>query len=367
MSRSTTATNTTLRPIGFADLKGWVDDDHHAALTTFRRGIAAVADHPPKLRPLGPDPRQLTTLLRRADALHEPVTDEDARAFFEDAFVPHDVVPPKGPAHFTGYYEPDVAGSRVPSDAFPVPLHARPDDLVEIVPGSATPPLDPQFRFARKAVDGGHIEYDDRRAIMQGALDGRGLELAYVADAVEAFFIHVQGAARIRLAEGGTLRVTYAAKSGHPYTPIGRVLIDRGALPAGGVTMRTIRDWLAAHRQERDAVLAENRSYIFFREVVADDPELGPIAAAKVPLTAGRSLAVDRTLHAFHAPVWVETVEPDGTPFHRLMVAQDTGSAIVGPARGDIFFGSGDDAGEIAGATNASGRFVLFKPRETGH
>ncbi len=160
------------------------------------------------------------------------------------------------------------------------------------------------------------------------------------------------------------MRVTYAAKSGHPYTAIGRELVTMGALPKGGATMQAIRAWAAAHPEETPALLARNRSFIFFREAPVDDPELGPVAAAKVPLSAGRSLAVDRLIHSFGAPVYVEATLPDGTPWRRLMVAQDTGSAIVGPARGDIFVGSGDAAGAIAGALQSRGRFILFWPRE---
>jgi membrane-bound lytic murein transglycosylase A len=171
----------------------------------------------------------------------------------------------------------------------------------------------------------------------------------------------VQGAARIKLAEGGEMRVTYAAKTGHPYSPIGKALLQRGVAPP--VTMQVIRAWLAAHPDELPAVLATNRSYIFFREATVADPSLGPIAAAKVPLSAGRSLAVDRLLHTFHTPVFVDTTTPDGAPWRRLMVAQDTGSAIVGPGRGDIFFGSGDAAGEIAGRMKANGGFFVLAPR----
>jgi membrane-bound lytic murein transglycosylase A len=162
------------------------------------------------------------------------------------------------------------------------------------------------------------------------------------------------------------MRVTYAAKSGHPYTPIGRVLVETGALPKGGATMQTIRAWLAAHPGEAAGIMARNRSFIFFREASVDDPALGPVAAAKVPLTAGRSLAVDRLIHSFGTPVFVATTLPGGAAFRRLMVAQDTGTAIVGAARGDIFFGSGDEAGKIAGAMQAGGRFVVLMPRAAG-
>jgi membrane-bound lytic murein transglycosylase A len=256
-----------------------------------------------------------------------------ARSFFETEFQPFAI---DGQGFFTGFYEPEVAGSLTPTAEFRIPLHRMPPDL-------------PEWR--------------DRAAVMAGALGGMGLELVWLCDPIDAFFIHIQGAARIALTDGRTMRVTFAGKSGHPYTAIGRVLVDKGALTRDTADMAGICAWLAAHPDEMPAVLAANRSYIYFREALVDNPTLGPVAAAKVPLTAGRSLAVDKAIHAFHTPVWVETALPSGAPFRQLLVAQDTGSAIIGPARGDIFFGSGDAAGAIAGAMRANGRFVVLLPR----
>jgi membrane-bound lytic murein transglycosylase A len=234
---------------------------------------------------------------------------------------------------------------------------------VEFDPAAPPPGIDPELRFARKTAEG-FAPYPDRAAIEAGFLAGRGLEIVWLADPVDAFFIQVQGAARIRLADGHTLRVTYAAKTGHPYTPIGRVLVEMGALKKGAVTMQSIRAWLAAHPAEARGVMQKNRSFVFFREAPVGNEKLGPVAAAKVPLIAGRSLAVDRLLYGFHLPIFVDTRLPDGTAFRRLMIAHDTGSAIVGPARGDIFFGSGDEAGAIAGAMQAEGGFYVLVPRE---
>ncbi|HET7717965.1 MAG TPA: MltA domain-containing protein [Bauldia sp.] len=352
-----------LMPVAFADIPGWSEDDHAAALAAFRRGAAALAEHPPKRRAIGLDPAALAATVRAAASLPSATSADAARGFFEANFTALEVRPGEGGAFFTGYYEPIVAGSRQPSADFAVPLYAPPDDLVEIDPDTPPAGMEPGYRFARKTAEG-FAPYFDRGAIDAGALRGRGLEIAFLADPVDAFFIHVQGAARIRLAEGGEMRVTYAAKSGHPYTSIGRELIAIGALPKGGATMRTIRGWLKAHPAEASAVMARNRSYIFFREAPVDDPGLGPVAAAKVPLTAGRSLAVDRLIHSFGTPVFVATTLPDGSPWQRLMVAQDTGSAIVGPARGDIFLGSGEAAGEVAGALQSGGRFIVLWPRE---
>ena len=353
-----------LQAIEFKDIPGWGEDRHGAALAAFRRGAAVLADHPPKTRVTGIDVGALAAVITEADGLPE-ADDAAARAFFEARFVPHEVVPNAGAGFFTAYYEPVVTGSRQRSPAFATPIYARPDDLVEIDPDDPPAGIDAGTRFARRTADG-LTPYPDRGAIQDGVLEGRGLEIVWLADPIDAFFIHIQGAARIRLAEGGETRITYAAKSGHPYTPIGRVLIESGALPPGGATMATIRGWLADHPDEAAAVMAKNRSFIFFREAPVEDPALGPVAAAKVPLTAGRSLAVDRLVHSFHMPVWVDTRLPDGTPFRRLMVAQDTGSAIVGAARGDLFLGSGEAAGAVAGAMSGKGRFVLFVPRPAG-
>lgn len=313
-----------------------------------------VGEHPPKPRSLGVDAAALAALVERAAT----VAPENARAFFETEFSPYAIAQA---GFFTGYYEPEVAGSLTPTAEFTVPLHRPPADLVEIEPGSAAG-LDPTVRFARKTPTG-LAEHHDRAAVMGGALAGQNLALVWLRDPVDAFFIHVQGAARIRLPDGATLRVTYAAKSGHPYTPIGRAVADRAGIARETVTMQAIRAWLADHPDETPAILAANRSYIYFREAPVSDPALGPIAAAKVPLTPGRSLAIDRLVHTFHTPAWLETTLPSGAAFRRLVVAQDTGSAIVGPARGDIFFGSGDEAGATAGAMRATGRFVVLLPR----
>jgi membrane-bound lytic murein transglycosylase A len=347
-------------PLDFDALPGWAADDHAAAYRAFRLSALAAKDHPPKTRAIGLDGDALAERLAQALALPEDLPAAAARAFFEHCFAPVEIAP--GSGFFTGYYEPVVQGSRRRGGRFQTPLYAVPDDLVEFDQAAPPPGIDPALRFARRT-ERGFVPYYDRAAIEAGALAGKGLELVFLADPVDAFFIHIQGAARIDLAEGGTMRVTYAAKSGHAYTPIGRVLIEEGALEKGKATMQTIRAWLAAHPDKAAAVMNANRSFIFFREAPVEDPHLGPVAAAKAPLTAGRSLAVDRLLHSFHTPVWIETALADGKPWQRLMIAQDTGSAIVGPARGDIFFGSGDAAGALAGGMAAKGRFVLLMPR----
>lgn len=212
--------------------------------------------------------------------------------------------------------------------------------------------------FGRQTA-GGTVPFFDRGEIERGALDGRGLEIAWLADKVDLFFVHVQGAARLAMADGTERRVTYAAKSGHAFIGPGRILANLGEIPLKDVTMQSIRAWFSVNPDRIDEILWQDRSFIFFRDAPVDDPALGPIAAAKVPLTAGRSLAVDRRLHTFATPIFVEVPQMD---FARLMVAQDTGSAIVGPARGDIFCGSGDAAGESAGIIKHPASFTMLVP-----
>ena len=359
-----TEPNASRVPVSFDALDGWRADDHAAAWRAFHLSAVHAASNPPKTRALGIDGATLAQVAAIAAAMPAALDREAARTFFETHFQPLRVVEP-ATGFFTGFYEPEVAATSTPTAGFAVPLHAPPPELVEIDETDPPPGLESGMRFARHTADG-FEPFFDRGAIERGALDGRGLEIAYLADRVDALFVHIQGAARLRLSDGTLTRVTYAAKSGHAYTPVGRVMLERGLLPKGGVTMQSIRDWFAAHPDEASDVIWQNRSYIFFREAPVTDPALGPIAAAKVPLTAGRSLAVDRTLHTFHAPVWIDTrlpAEEGGGAFRRLMVAQDTGSAILGPGRGDIFFGSGDEAGRIAGRMQAAGDFVVLAPR----
>jgi membrane-bound lytic murein transglycosylase A len=190
--------------------------------------------------------------------------------------------------------------------------------------------------------------------------------IAWLEDKVDLFFVHVQGAARLEMEDGQTMRVTYAAKSGHPFTGPGGVLADLGEIPREKVTMQSIRAWLRANPHRMDEILWRNRSFIFFREMTVDDADAGPVAAAKVQLTAGRSIAVDRLLHPFGTPFYVHAPSLTafgGTSFRRLMIAQDTGSAIVGAARGDLFTGSGAAAGEIAGIIRHPADFYALVPR----
>jgi len=350
------------RIVSFGDLPGWREDDQTGAYAAFRRSAFHVLTKPYRTGALG------LGFSAFADAYAEARDFErqDARAFFERHFVPARIAPGDRPSGFvTGFYEPDVEASPVRTDRFTVPLLARPADLVDVDDANRPEAMDPYLAFARGTPEG-LVEYFDRQAIEQGALAGQELEIAWLADPVDAFFVHVQGAARLRMTDGSLRRVTYAAKSGQRFTGPGGVLVELGEIPLEKVTMQSIRAWFEANPHRVDEILWRNRSYIFFREAPVEQAELGPIAAAKVPLTPGRSMAVDRLLHTFGTPFFIDAPRLTafgGAPFRRLMIAQDTGSAITGPARGDLFAGSGDAAGEIAGVVRAEADFFALVPR----
>lgn len=289
-----------------------------------------------------------------------------ARHFFERHFAPH-AVKPEGQARgfVTGFYEPEIEASPVRTGRFRFPLLARPADLLDVDDANRPAGFDPYLAFGR-ATHNGIVEYYDRQAIEQGALAGKGLEIAWLADSVDAFFIHIQGAARLVMTDGTRKRITYAAKSGQRFTGPGGVLVELGEIPPAAVTMQSIRRWFHDNPHRTDEILWRNRSYIFFREAPVENDGLGPIAAAKVPLSPGRSIAVDRVLHTFGTPFFIVAPTLDafgGKGFERLMIAQDTGSAITGPARGDLFAGSGPDAGEIAGVIRHPADFIALVPR----
>ena len=308
-------------PPAYRGLAGWSGDDHRHAFEAFRIGCAKRGRGPMGLDlPPGWDAGCATR--------------ESARRFFEDAFVP--VRLDRGEdGLFTGYYEPEILGSRFRHGPYQHPIHAKP-------------------ARGRKR--------HSRADIMRGALAGQGLELFWLADPVDAFFLEIQGSGRIRLAEGGVARVGYAGQNGHRYYAIGRKLVEQGIATPEEISAEGLKAYLRANPVRAIKLMNLNPSYVFFREITDLDPAMGPIGAMGVPLTAGRSLAVDRHVHGLGLPVWVETTVA-GQPWHRLMVAQDTGGAIKGPARGDIFFGTGDQAGQLASHQRAPGRSWTLVPR----
>ena len=357
-----------LSPRDFSDLPGWSDAELGPAFAAFRRSAPRFLDGSSATGRLGVEAGAFRPAA--AAALREPVG-TDARRFFETWFAPAFLTPKGDDASvrgfLTGYYEPEVEASLTRTERFTVPLYRPPADLVKIDDATRPPSLDPSFRFAQCRNDGSLGEYPDRGAIEAGFLEGRQLEIAWLVDPVDAFFIHIQGSARLRLGDGRRIRVTYAAKTGHPFTAIGRILVDEGELTLAEADMDGIRAWLAAHPARVRPLLERNRSFIFFREAVVEDEALGPVAAAKVPLTPLASIAVDRELHTFGAPFFIAAADPvigGDAPFRRLMIAQDTGSAILGPARADIFVGSGFEAGRIAGRVRHPADFFMLLPHD---
>lgn len=356
-----------LEPATFADLKGWKGDDPSDLFLAMRD----CRDHIRNVKPYRSGSLGLTSddLLKLFDEIdeQEPKDAAQARQFFEERCQPFFIRRGDGRRGFvTAFYEPEIAVSAIPDETYRYPFYRRPADLIDLDDSNRPADIDPSYMFARLS-DGVVSPYPDRGEIDRGYLSGRQLEIAWAKSKVDVFFVHVQGAARLRYEDGRTGRITYAAKAGHPFSAVGRLLLDRGVLDPATISMQTIRDWLYAHPDQVDEVLWHNRSYIFFRDAPVENPAQGPIAAAKVPLVAGRSLAVDRLIHTFGFPFFIQSESlthlDGGASFGRLMLALDTGSAIVGPARGDIFTGSGYDAGELAGTVRHDADFYILVPK----
>ncbi|WHA41285.1 murein transglycosylase A [Agrobacterium larrymoorei] len=357
-----------LKEVSFEELQGWRDDDPSALFASMGDILAHLERSKPyRTGALGLTADDLKQLLIKANAA-EIGSAEKARAFFEANCVPFRIdLPEKKRGFVTAFYEPELEVSASPDAIWKYPIYNRPADLVDLDDGNRPADMDSYYAFGLEK-DGKISVYPDRQAIDQGYLDGRGLEIAWAKSKVDLFFVHVQGAARLRFPDGTLKRITYSAKAGHRFSPIGRLLLDRGELDPATISMQTIRHWLAEHPEQVDEVLWHNRSYIFFREAAVEGLEQGPIAAAKVQLVAGRSLAVDRLIHTFGFPFFISSPSlthlDEGHSFGRLMLALDTGSAIVGPARGDIFTGSGYEAGELAGTVRNEADFTILIPRE---
>lgn len=356
-----------LRAARFAELPGWSEDDPRPALEAFARSCRVLLRRP-RDEPMGRDPAlgRVADWLRACDALREPQADPaSARRRVEDHLRPW-LATDRGASEglVTGYYEPLLEGALAPDAVHRYPLYERPDDLVTVELGCFDPSLEGR-RIAGRVERGRLVPYPTRAEIDAGALAGRGLELAWVADPVALFFLHVQGSGRIRLVEGGELRVGYAEQNGHPYRAIGRDLVEMGALAREEVSMQRIKAWLAAHPERTFELLHKNPSYVFFRRLELEPGAPGPPGSQGVALTPGRSIAVDRRFVPLGTPLWLDTTAPfpEGErPLRRLVVAQDTGGAIRGPVRGDVFWGSGSEAEHTAGHMKSRGRYWLLLP-----
>jgi len=350
----------TVSPTAFTSLAGWTSGRQAETLVALNRSCVRFAKQPSS-RSLGAngiagtmgDWRQVCMAAKALPTGNN----ETARRFFEKWFSAYQVT---GEGLFTGYYEASLRGSLRPGGRFRTPLYKRPANLVMVDLGK----FDSDWKGKRTAgtvVDGRLKPFADRVAIRNGALTGKGLELVWVDDPVDAFFLQVQGSGRVELAEGGVLRVGYDGHNGHRYRSIGKAMIERGYLKRDEVTLQSIRGWLAAHPEKTDEILNLNRSFIFFR-VLKDG---GPVGSQGVALVSGRSLAVDRRFIPMGVPLWLDTTDPldPARPLRRLMVAQDTGGAIKGPVRGDVFFGAGALAEQRAGHMKQKGRYTLLLPK----
>ena len=340
--------NAQIEPLSFAALDGWKDDDHAAAFGTFLKSCGAILNAGKGVRTARPFLGALFKACERAVAAG-PLDRAHARAFFEDNFKPVRVMPGGQPdGFFTGYYETEVDGSRFPSDEYTIPIYAAPAETVRKRQSKVFSDL-------------------DRTKIEDGALAGKDLEICYVKNPVDAFFAQIQGSTRVKLDTGKLLRLNYVASNGQPYTPVGKFLIDRGIVSKEDMTMDKIREFMESNPDEGKELRRKNRSFVFFHETSlgAQDECVG---AQGVTLTPGRSLAVDKHVHVYGTPIWVDAALPidsekPETKFQRLLFAQDTGSAIVGPARADIYFGHGEEVSHVAGRIKQFGKFVMLVPQ----
>jgi len=353
-------------PLAWADVKGWGADDHLAAYKTFRASCRSInaqngAAEPKALGASLSEPCRVAKTLDLTD-------DAKAKTFFEENFAPLRISRLGEPDGFvTGYYEPVLEGSRTQTDVYNVPVYRRPSNL--FVRGYkqdsiSLPNKGPVYRkIGRRKL----VPYYDRGEIEDGKIAGRGLEIAWLKDPTDLLFAQIQGSARIKFEDGSTVRLNYDAYNGYPYTAVGRILIERGIIPKEEMSMQKIREWMAQNPDGAKELRRQNRAYIFFREVNLSDKDEA-IGAQGIPLTAGRSIAVDKSLHVYGTPFFIEGELPieserAKTPFHRLMIAQDTGSAIIGPARADLFFGAGQEAGRISGRLRHPMHFVMLIPK----
>ena len=354
-------------PLAWKDIAGWASDNHAQAYQAFRVSCASIAvqQNPPD------DSKALGGSLREPCRLAKARTitnDARARAFFEENFVPLQISRLGQDAGFvTGYYEPILEGSRTQTDVFNVPVYRRPSNLFVRGFTQDSPSLPNKGPVYRKIGRRKLVPYYDRAQIEDGAIAGRGLEICWLKDQTDLLFAQIQGSARIRLQDGSTIRINYDAHNGYPYTAVGRILIERGIIPREQMSMQKIREWMEQNPDGAKEVRRQNRAYVFFREVQLSDKD-EPVGAQGVPLTPGRSIAVDNSLHVYGTLFFIEGELPiespqAKTPFRRLMVAQDTGSAITGPARADIYYGAGPEAGRISGRFRHNMRFVMLVPK----
>jgi membrane-bound lytic murein transglycosylase A len=346
----------------FESLRGWVDDDHRAAFRAFERSAHAIDAGHDQPRPAQSSPPELVANARAA-LCADVTTEQEARQFFEERFRPFRIIPEDGAGFLTGYYEPCIPASRVETEEFRWPILARPTDLVTFGLDPRPVGFPKDVTGARRLGDGSLVPYADRGQIEAERRD----PIVWVRDAVEAFLIQVQGSAQVEFPDRSRARLAYDGRNGLPYASIGKILIEAGEIAESDMSLASLKAWLRRDRARGLDVMRRNRSFIFFRLVEDFDARLGPVAGAGVALTPLRSIAVDRTIWAYGLPFWIDAelpwVDETPRPFRRLMIAQDTGSAIVGPARADLFVGSGDQAGARAGAIRHRAELIVLLPQ----
>ena len=375
--------DTALEPLEWSALKGWSADDHVAAFTTFLASCRPLIRNGPRKGETRPIYGALTQVCRAALAAGR-LTEYQARWFFERNFRPLHITRLGDDAGFlTGYYEPIVDGSRFPTGIFKVPIYRRPPDLVppaQVASAHAGPGFPNRGQSLRRTASGTLVPYYDRGEIQDGALDGKHLEICWIKNQSDALIIQIQGSARIRLEDGAILRINYDGHNGYPFVPLSRILAEHNIIPREQMSLDRIREWARANPQDARELLRQNRSFMFFRIVgLSDDrrpagqqekpPEREAIGAQGISLTPARSIAVDNALHVYGTPFFIEadlplSDEKQAPRFGHLMIAQDTGSAIVGPARADIFWGAGDRAGQLASHVHHPGNVTMLVPRE---
>lgn len=348
----------------FAKLPGWRADNHSQALPALLGSCARVIERPPdqRLGNIGGVTSEWRPLCAAASRVR-PGDDSGARYFFESWFAPYQATSDGNPdGLFTGYYEIELRGARARGGSYRVPIYALPKDLITVELGRFDARLQGRRLSGRVAGDK-LVPYETRAQIEKGGLAGRAPVLLWVDDPVKAFFLHVQGSGRVIMEDGQVVRLGFAGRNGHAYVSIGRELIRGGIIAREDMSMQAITGWLRAHPGEGAALMSRNPSYIFFRVIEGESP----VGAQGVVLTPGRSLAVDPDWVPLGLPVWLDTVDPlsPARPLRRLVVAQDTGAAIKGPVRGDLFWGSGRDAAERAGRMRKSGSYYLLLPRSS--
>lgn len=356
-TQNETSAPLSLTATSFDALAGWDREDFSSLLPVLRQNCHRVMQLPPET-PLGgadelPYGREAGNWSAACAALE---TTTDARSYVQTWFQPYVV---DGKAFYTGYFEPQIEASLTRGGPYQTPVYGRPKDLVR------TKATNGQMVTGRW--DNGQFKsYYDRAQIDQGALDGQGLEIAWLKSPVDLFFLQIQGSGRLILPDGSQIRMSYDGKNGQPYVPLGRVLVEDNELASSAVSMDSIRGWLEAHPDRMMAMMERNPNYVFFRR---DDGSLaqGATGAFGVPLTAGRSVAVDRSVIPFATPLWIETKLPDAkgqpAPWQHLVFAQDIGTDIKGAGRADLFTGWGAFAQYVAGNLHEEGRMVVLLPR----